>query len=454
MIMANTERALLLGVVIAVGTWGGRAAASGFQLTEQNASGLGNAYAGQAAAAEDASTIFFNPAGLTRIPRVQVVGALNFINTSIEFKDRGTTPATLQPTLGGTGGNAGNLALVPNLYASWEALPDKLWVGLGVGVPFGLKTEWSSDWMGRFHGIKSQVDTVNINPTVAWKALPWLSVGAGVSAQWIHAKLTSAANYSAAAFAAGGLAALQGLAAEGCGTFPAGGCEGVATVKGNNWSWGWNLGVMFEAPTQTRIGLSYRSKVRQEIEGDATFSNRPPLLANALPNGPIRTTIKLPDWFSVAVAQQLGASLQLLADFTWTDWSSIQDLSIFRTSGALLSSTPLHFKDSWRLGLGANYQLNPMWKLRGGFAYDKSPVQDEFRTPRLPDESRTWLAAGAQWAFSQAGAIDVGFAYLFVNSASSNLDPIPPPLPNPQGNLKGKYDANVWIVGVQGKYSF
>ena len=156
----------------------------------------------------------------------------------------------------------------------------------------------------------------------------------------------------------------------------------------------------------------------------------------------------------MAVAQQLGASLQLLADFTWTNWSSIQDLSISRTSGTLLSSTPLHFEDGWRLGLGANYQLNPMWKFRGGLAYDKSPVQDEFRTPRLPDEARTWIAAGVQWAFSQAGAIDVGLAHLFVNRASSNLDPIPPPQPNPQGNLKGEYEANVWIAGVQAKYSF
>lgn len=449
---------LVVAMAIAAGTSGSRAYASGFQLIEQNGSGLGNAFSGQAAAAEDASTVFFNPAGLTRIPGLQVVGALHLIGTSADFKNGGTTPATLQPTLGGTGGGAGGVAFVPNGYVSYEALPGMIWAGIGVNVPFGLKTEWDSDWMGRFHAIKSEVKTININPTVAWKALPWLSVGAGANYQWIDAELTNSVNYSAIAFGVGGAPALAALAAAGCGTL-VGGCEGLGKVKGDAWTWGWNVGAMFEAPTQTRVGVSYRSRVKHRIEGDATFGNRPALLAPGLPNGPIRTTVELPDTFSVAVSQQVTPPLQLLADFTWTGWSTIEDLSIFRSSGAPLTSTPLEFDDSWRIGLGANYQATEMLKLRLGLAYDKTPVKDEFRTPRLPDEDRTWLAGGVQWAFSKAAAIDVGVAYLFISDASSNLPNIDPSPPAgfaavPRGNLRGDYEGNAWIASAQARYSF
>ncbi len=448
---------LVAAIAVALGAPASRAYASAFQLAEQNGSGLGNAYAGQAAAAEDASTIYFNPAGLTRIPGLQVVAALNFVRPVSEFRDRGSTPATLQPTLGGVDGDAGSLALVPNGYVSYEAVPGMIWAGLGVNVPFGLETKWESGWMGRFHAIKSSVKSVNLNPTVAWKIVPWLSVGAGVNLQWFDAELTNSVNYSAAAFGAGGAAALAGLALAGCGT-AAGGCEGVANVSGDTWSWGWNVGAMAELPTRTRVGVAYRSALTHYIKGDVTFSNRPALLAAALPDGPVKTKIEVPDTVSVAVAQQVIPRLELLADFTWTGWSSIQNLSIFRTSGAPLTSTPLRFDDSWRVGLGANYQLTAPVKLRLGVAYDTTPVRNEFRTPRLPDEDRTWLAGGVQWAFSRHAAIDLGFAYLFVRDASSNLpnvDPNPPAgfVASPKGHLVGTYRGEVWVGSVQARYS-
>jgi long-chain fatty acid transport protein len=456
--MTDMRRALLVAAIaVALGTSASRAYASGFQLVEQNGSGMGNAYSGQAAAAEDASTVFWNPAGLTRLPGLQVVAALNFIRPISDFDNRGSTPATLQPTLGGTGGDGGSLELVPNGYVSYETLPGMIWTGIGVNVPFGLVTEWDSGWMGRFHAIKSEVRSININPTVAWKIVPALSVGAGANYQWFDAELTNSVNYSAAAFGAGGAAALAALAAAGCGTV-AGGCEGVAKVSGDAWSWGWNVGAMIELPTRTRVGLTYRSKVKHHIEGDVSFSNRPALLAAGLPNGDVKTTIELPDTASVAVSQQVIPKLQLLADFTWTGWSSIQDLSIFRTSGAPLTSTPLAFDDSWRVGLGANYQATEMAKLRLGVAYDTTPVRSEFRTPRLPDEDRTWFAAGVQWAFSRQVAIDVGAAYLLVEDASSNLPNIDPSPPSgfsapPRGNLVGTYSADVWVASVQARYS-
>jgi long-chain fatty acid transport protein len=230
-------------------------------------------------------------------------------------------------------------------------------------------------------------------------------------------------------------------------------------VKGDDWGFGWNVGVLLDLPTRTRIGLSYRSTVTQELTGTATFENRPALLAAGLPDGDIRAEVTLPDTASIAVAQQVLPRLELLADYTWTGWSALQDLSIFRASGQGLTSTPLEFEDSWRAGLGASFQATDPLKLRAGVAHDRTPVQDEDRTPRLPDADRTWLAAGAQWAFSDRAAVDVGFAWLLLGDAPSalpNLDPAPPAgfAATPRGTLAGEYDGTVWIAGLQARYGF
>lgn len=478
--MTNSSllRSLVGGAaVLAIAAWAPSASASAFQLVEQNGSGLGNAYSGQAAVAEDASTIFFNPAGMTNLPARQLSLGGTLVRPITKFEDGGSRPGQLAPglvlpgtNLGGNGGDAGSLSAVPNGYLSWEVAPQRVWAGLGVSTPFGLVTEWDDGWVGRFHALKSDVKTVNINPSVAVKVNEWVSLGAGFNAQWIDAELSNAVNYSGIVFgqafqaartAGASPAQAQAAAAQAtagalgsCSGASAGGfgCEGVGTVKGNSWNWGWNVGAMLSLPTKTRIGASYRSAIKHEIDGTVTFTNRPAALANAVPDGDIKTTIKLPDTASFAVAQQLG-DLQLLADFTWTGWSTLQDLSIFRASGTGLSSTPLKFRNSWRAGVGANYQLLPAVKVRGGVAYDESPVRDEFRTPRLPDQDRLWLATGAQVAVTKAAAVDLGFAWLFVSEGRSQLgQPAPTaqfPVQAPRGTLVGHYvDTNVWILGV------
>jgi long-chain fatty acid transport protein len=444
----------------------GNASAGGFAIGTQNASGLGNAYAGAAATAEDASTIWYNPAGMTRLPGRQAVGSLNALKPETKFSSdtsRTTLPPLITTGLTDNGGDAGDWAFVPDGYLSWQLTPE-LWAGIGLSAPFGLTTEWDSGWVGRFHAIKSDLLTININPSIAWKVNEMFSVGAGISAMYIDAELTNAVDYSAIAASPGGAAgaaALGALAVPGAcpgaqtGAVALGGgrnCEGVATVKGDDWSWGWNLGAMFNVSPETRIGVAYRSTVKQKLGGDVSFSNRPAILNAAVPNSGVTAEVKLPDTLSVGLAHGFGR-FQILADYTWTGWDSVQDLTVVRSSGATLSNTPLRFKNSWRVGLGLNYQLDSQWKLRVGTAYDKTPVQDEFRTPRLPDESRVWLALGAQWQFSKQGALDFGYAHEFVDDASSQLVSAAPPSA-PQGNLYGTYKLNVNIVGVQLRYNF
>ncbi len=423
-------------VATALAAWSAQASAAGFALYEQNASGLGNAFAGAAAVAEDAGTIYFNPAGMTRIRGRQVVGALSVINVKIEFENDGGSNVPLgQVPGGGNGGDAGGTAALPAGYLSWELKPNTLWLGVGISGPFGLSTEWKESWVGRFHAIESSVEAINVNPSVAWKVNDQFSLGAGVSFQRLKATFSNAVPYTALA----GLLKIPGVPL---------GSEGIAEVEGDSWATGWNLGATWQATPSTRLGLAYRSKIKHDVEGDVTFSARPAQLAAVVPNGDVKSRVELPDTLSLAVAHDLDARWQLLADYTRTGWSSIQDLTILRPSGQPVSSVDLAFEDAWRLALGANYRMDDRWTLRFGFAYDRTPVQDAKRTPRLPDMDRKWVSVGTQYRASQALAFDVGFTYIFSSDASSNLASAS------AGNLTGSYSNKTWVLGGQVRYTF
>jgi long-chain fatty acid transport protein len=420
----NQNKLLAVAMGAALATLGSGAYASGFQLQEQNASGLGLAYSGMAAAVQDASTVFWNPAGTALLPGIQGAFALNYIIPDSKYTD-GPSPnprvSTFNP-LAGNGGQGGESALVPAMYGSW--MINNQWsVGLAVNAPFGLATDWDSPWQGQFHGVKSEIQTININPTVAFKVNNAIQLGAGLSYQRLEATLTTAAN-------------LAGTA--------------IGQVKGDDWAWGWNVGALFALGPDTRIGVTYRSTTKYEVGADLTF-NTAALAAGA---GTVKANIKLPDTFSVAVSHQLNPKIRLLADWTWTGWDSIQNLTIVRTSGPLAgtnaSSTALNFQNSWRLGGGIEYEASQMWLLRGGLAYDTSPVQDQYRTPRLPDNDRTWLSIGARFKPSPNWWLDFGYTYIWVHDAPSQLTPnaLPP------GNLVGTYKTNINILGAQASFKF
>ena len=448
----------------------GYAHGAGFALQEQNASGLGHAYAGGAAAAEDVSTIFYNPAGLVRLQTMQAVVAGNVICPSTRFHDSGSQPAALQP-LGGTGGDAGSCAVVPNLYVGIP-FTDKWSFGLGVSVPFGLKTEYDSDWIGRFQGIKSELETINVNPVLSWEPTKNLTVGGGVSWQHIKATLTQRINY-AAAFG-------QGVGAGvGAGVVPpsvaptllgsAFGLQSDAHLTGTDSAWGWNVGILWQANEQTRWGASYRSRVKYHINGTIDVSNPSalgplsPTLAPVgalimnqvsanpqLQSGGIKLNIEMPDTANVGFYHQFNNKWSLMGDVQYTGWSSIKELRVERTSGAPSLVTPENFKDSWRFSVGADYRYNDAWTFRGGLAYDESPVNNTDRTPRLPDQDRTWVALGVQYKYSPQVAVDLAYAYIFINDASINQNAGSTAA---SGLINGSYKADVNIVGLQLTYT-
>lgn len=406
--MAGLAAVTMLGI-------SGTAAASGFALIEQSSSGLGNAYAGGSASAEDASTVFFNPAGMTNIKGSQVVVAVHAIQPSAKFSNNGSTGA-----LGtDTGGDAGSLAVVPSLYFVGD-INEQWKYGLGVSSPFGLKTEYASTWIGKNLAIKSDLKTLNINPSVSYKMNEMVSLGFGLDAQYAQAELSKA-----------------------------GGALGVVNVTGNDWAYGWNMGALMQVNKELRIGAAYRSSIKHTLKGDATFASA------AVYNGSATADMEVPDSLSLSFVNAINPQWELMGDITLTKWSTFKNLDIIRTSGTSypgeaipLSHTGENWSDTYRYSLGATHRYNDVWKVRVGVAYDKTPMTDQDRTARIPDNDRTWLALGGQYKISAQSVIDFGYAHLYVKDAA--LDQ------TVQTGVKvvGNYQNAVDILSVQYAYSF
>jgi long-chain fatty acid transport protein len=406
------------------------AQAAGFALIEQSASGMGNAFAGGGAVAEDASTIYFNPAGMTYIQGTQFVSAIHLIKPTAEF-----TGTNSLGNIGGNGSDAGDLAFVPNFYYKRD-LTDTIKFGLGVNSPFGLKTEYDPTWMGRFHAIKSEVKTVNINPAIAFKVNDQLSIGAGLSAMWAKAELTSAVNFG-----------------------PFG--SGYSNIKGDDWGFGFNLGAIYQATADTRVSIAYRSKVDQNLNGDVKFQ----IPAAAVPfltptqklgtaDSAVTADITLPETFSMSAFSRIDNKWDVMGDITWTRWSQFKELKVVRDNGLIVGqvATPENWRNTLRYSIGANYHYSDDLKLRAGLAYDEEAISDQFRTTRIPGNDRKWVSFGTCWKVSPNSSVDLGYAHLFISDAS--IDSSKNDLNPSKGVLKGTYDGSVDILSAQYSHNF
>ncbi len=452
--MKKTAAALSVVSAFALVTAAPDALASGFALVEQGASGLGNAYAGVAAVAEDASTVWWNPAGMARLPHGKhVLLGANLIMPSTKFSNGSSVPAAASnPARTGNGGDAGASAVTPNIFFAMDINP-RLNFGLGINVPFGLSTEYDSDWIGRFQGIKSEVKTLNINPAVSYKLSDRASLAFGISYQRGDIDLKSAVNYSGIAFGAGGLALL--------GAVGGAGIEGENKTSVDGDGWGFNAGALFDMTPAARIGIHYRSSIDYSMKGTTSFSSVPaafaavPALAAATSGGDVKLDLQTPASLSVSGAYKMNDRVELLADLTWTQWSEIKQLPLIRTSGAANGATmdtlKFNFRDTVRLALGANYKWGGPWTLRAGVAYDQSPVPSaEDRSVRLPDNDRYWLSFGAGYQPSPNNRFDVGYTFIMIKDADINNDQ----RATAKGLVNGSYDAKVNILSVQYQHTF
>lgn len=424
--MKKLNKIMVLSVCSALAGMTSNAFASGFAIGTQSGSGTGNAFAGGAAVADDASVAWSNPAAMTVLPLgKQFAVAAHFLRPSFKFSNRNSTGAFASPGTG-EGGDGGDWAVVPNGFFTMDLNPD-LRFGVALNVPFGLKTNYNAGWRGQLTALKSEVKTVNINPSLAYKVSDKVSIGAGASVQHIDAELSNFAGSAA----------------------------GTSTLDADDTGYGFNLGLLVQATPDTRFGLTYRSSIEYTLKGDAKFSGG---TFSTLLGSRVKADLEVPESASASVFTALTPKWDLMGDITWTRWSQLQQLNVIRTTaralpggpaGSTLTSLPFDWSNTWRFGVGANYKWSDQAKLRFGLAYDETPTKVETRTPRLPDQDRFWVAVGVQYRTSKSGVFDLGYAHEFVRDSSVNVT-----LPGVPGTLSGKFNNKANILSAQYSHSF
>jgi long-chain fatty acid transport protein len=288
---------------------------------------------------------------------------------------------------------------------------------------------------------------------LAFKLNDRLSLGGGISAQHISAELTSAIDSGALCVGLGGGGACAGL-----GLTPGNNAtDSYAKIKGDDWGYGFNLGLLYKPMDGTRVGVAYRSSVKQSLEGDATFTRSAAFntflgASTLFTNTSLNADIDLPATLSVSAAHALGTQLELMGDITWTQWNKFKELRVKYGNPAQPDSvTTENWRNTLRYSVGLAYKLDDRMKLRGGVAYDQTPVpDDEHRTVRLPDNNRTWIALGMTYAASNQLSFDVGYAHLFLKDSHINNTTEA----SVAQNLQGTYKNNIDILSAQLNYMF
>ena len=406
--MKYSNKAVLAAAIAAAST---QALANGLALNEQSASSAGSAYAGRASSAANASTLFGNPAGMSRLERAEVSGGLAFIDASTDISD---AEGQLAPGLPVSGTNDGDMVPFSTIPFGYYVTPisDKLHAGIGVYAPFGVESDYENGWQGRYEGVTSMVQVVTIQPTVSYAFNDRVSVGFGPTINHISGELTS--NVPAAAFNPA-LAAMSDADVE---------------IEGDDIAYGYNLGVLFGITDRLDWGLTYHSKVDYSLEGDTTISGTPAPVAPAIDGKyDAELDITMPESVDTSFSFQATDALALYAGATFTRWSRLEGIEVensgvnamFQSSFGTITEE-LEWEDTWSFAVGGAYQLNPKWVIRAGYAFDESPTNDQHRTVRIPVSDRDIYTLGAGWNVSDDLTIDAAYAYIDEEKGEVNQD--------------------------------
>ncbi len=426
----------------------GQAYASGFALIENGAAGQGNAYAGAAAHTNDASTIFFNSAGMMRLEGEQLSLAAHFISPNSSFQNQGSSlnAAAGGGALTGNDDDGGQSAIVPNFY--WvKPLNDQSSFGIGIQSLFGLATKYDKNWVGRYHAVETDLKTININPSIAYQVNSKLSIGGGVNIVYADIVFSNAIDFGTLA----GAPQSQ---------------DGFAELTGDNSSdpgYGFNFGLQYAMTPNTWLGVSYRSEVDLDLEGGADFTV-PAATVTALGGAGvgtvafvdtgIKSSVTLPASLALSIASEVG-KVTYLADVTWTGWSSFDELRIdFDNAAQADAVTTESWKDTLRYSIGMDYQYSDLLILRTGVAYDETPIPSaERRTARVPGNDRTWLSFGLSYLMDDDLTVDVGYSHLFIDDVRINntLETSSAAL---NSTLTGEYSGSVDILSVQVNWTY
>lgn len=417
------------------------AIAGGFQIRENSAAALGRAFAGRASAPGDAAIVSNNPAGMRLLGERPIFQAdATLINLSAEYdSNNGTHNFTRQPLTGGDGGDAGDLLPVASAFFA-TPIGEKAHLGFFIDAPFGLKTEYDNGWVGRYSALKSDLRVIDLGASFSYDVNPYVSFGVSVYGQRLDAELSQAVDY--------GLFLGQSQQR-----------DGKATIEGDATDWGFKLGVLLSVTENTHIGLSYQSKVKQDIDGKGTF--RPPQARNAteqaildnlpplLKSSKGSTRLDTPAVAILSVFHKFNDRWAVTGDISRTAWTSFQELVLdFDTTPGERNVVETYgFRDTTAVSIGVEYQLNERWLLRGGIGYDQTPTSLEHRNARLPDADRRLLGLGFEWKPSDRMVVDVGYLHLFNGepeiTTTSNF-----------GRINGSYSANIDLLSASLGYVF
>ncbi|AVH37391.1 Long-chain fatty acid transport protein [Pseudomonas monteilii] len=416
-----------LGVAVALAS--SQLLASGFALNEQSISSMGTGFAGRSSSAEDASTVFGNPAGMSRLKREQftVGGAAVIAKSDISGPGSnlgGETDGDMVPFVG-----------VPMGYYV-KPIDDHWSVGFGVYVPFGLVTDYGSDDAARYWGKKSHVEVVTFQPTVSYAFNDKVSIGFGPTINRIKGELGS------------NLATPAAL----------GGRDGEVKIKGDDTAVGYNIGVLVQATDRTRIGLTYHSMVDYKLEGKTRVST-PLLQSFSGSKFDASLKIKTPESVDLSVTHELDDQWTLYAGSTWTRWSRLKDITVNNDLPAQLSggaagalfgtiTEEQNWHDTWAHAIGASYKVNKEWVLRTGFTVDQSPTNNHDRSPRIPTGDRKVFSLGAGWSPNDDMTIDVAYSYLWEEDTKVNLASAT------KGSYQAKYENSAHGIGASLTYRF
>ncbi len=378
--------------------------ASGFGLREGSADWLANAFSGETANAYDAGTAASNPAGMVRLNQDEIDGAISYIGPAATFTGSNSNPYGAGTISGVTGGNAVAPAASGATFGVFKLTPN-LWAGLSITAPYGERTSYPRNFVGRYQSLVSAITDINFGLSLAYKVNSHLSIGGGPNFDYFSARLTQALDVPT-------LSALTGQ-------------DPISALKGNDIGIGYNLGVLYQFDNATRIGIDYRSRIQHNLTGNETVAvpgSYPapyPALLEAN-NGVAKTSITLPDSLSVGLYHQLTPRWAVMASVQWTDWSLFNTLNVTSANGTPLASIVEKWRNTWYAGAGANYQATDKLLLQSGIAYDQSPVDNANRTTRVPDADHYILSAGAKYQITRNVDMQLAYAHIFTPGGTIN----------------------------------
>lgn len=450
------KHTLTLAVASALLGMAAQVQAAGFQLAETSATGLGRAFAGEAAMADNASAQVRNPAMLTQLQGTQISGGGIMVMPNVDIKGHAVSVDFQgKPVSGPVASKAEDIAgnaFIPNLYLSHQ-LDDQLFIGLAVGSNYGMSTELQQGFRGTQFGNEASIKTIEINPNIAYRINDQFSIGGGV--RFVMGKGSIGATSSVDTQIP--LAVLQHKQVPGAIPVPMG--TTLKYMEGDDTAWGWQAGAAWQLDANNRIGFNYRSAVDLKLAGHANGFAFNPLNPSMKFDGSMELT--LPATAEISSFNQLTDKLAMHASVNWTDWSAFDKLeadipALGNRATQLVKQENWH--DSYRFALGATYNLDRQSLVRVGVAYDKSAVDENTRTMTIPEMNRYWFSAGYGYKFTENFNVDMGLTYIVADKAkvseprpgiASDLASVPF-----GGVFSGTTEGNILLFGLQASYKF